>query len=87
MISLIFYKKKVRNNYIYGFYQHFNYFLGKQTNNSDQGAMPILPRSALPFVARVTKLKINMAPEKFIIEFAILLVKQFYKDKQWQRYQ
>jgi len=56
--------------------------LGKQTNNSDQGAMPILPRSAWPFVPRVIKLKINMASEKFIIEFAIILVKQCYRDKQ-----
>jgi len=37
--------------------------LGKQTNNSDQGAIirwPIVPRSAWPIVPRVAKLKINV---------------------------
>jgi len=38
-------------------------FLGKQTNNSDQGAIirwPIVPRSAWPIVHRVAKLTINV---------------------------
>jgi len=64
-------------------------FLGKQTNNSDQGAIirwPIVPRSAWPFVPRVTKLKINAAQGKVILEFAVILVKQC-TDKQWQQYQ
>jgi len=34
----------------------------------------------------VAKLKINMAKGKFILEFAVLLVKQC-RDKQWQKYQ
>jgi len=62
--------------------------LGKQTNNSDQGAIirwPIVPRSALPIVPRVAKLKINVAQGKFILEFAVILVKQC-RDKQWQQY-
>jgi len=35
-------------------------FMGKQTNNSDQGAIirwPIVPQSVWPIVPRVTKLK------------------------------
>ena len=55
--------------------------LGKQTNNSDQGAM-----IRWPIVPHVAKLKINMAKGKFILEFAVLLVKQC-RDKQWQQYQ
>jgi len=51
--------------------------LGKQTNNSDQGAMV-----RWLVVPRVAKLKINEAQRKFILEF----VKQC-RDKQWQQYQ
>jgi len=50
--------------------------LGKQTNNSDQGAM-----IRWPIVPGVAKLKINVAQEKFILEFAVILVKQC-RDKQ-----
>jgi len=55
--------------------------LGKQTNNSDQGAM-----IRWPIVPRVAKLKINVAQGNFILEFAIILVKQC-RNKQWQQYQ
>jgi len=55
-------------------------FLGKQTNNSDQSA------SIRWFIVpRVAKLKINVAQGKFILEFAVILVKQC-RDKQWQQY-
>jgi len=63
-------------------------FLGKQTNNSDQGAIirwPIVPRSAWPIVPRVAKLKINVSQGKFISVFAVILVKHC-RDKQWQQY-
>jgi len=43
-------------------------FLGKQTNNSDQGARirwPIVPQSEWPILPRVAKLKINVAQGKF----------------------
>jgi len=53
--------------------------LCKQTNNSDQGARfrwLIVPWSAWPIVLRVAKLKINMAQEKFILAFAVILVEQ-----------
>jgi len=56
-------------------------FRGKQTNNSDQGA-----RIRWPIVPHVTKLEINVAQGKFILEFAVILVKQC-KDKQWQQHQ
>jgi len=56
-------------------------FLGKQTNNSDQGAI-----IRWPIVPRVSKLKINVAQGIFILEFAVMLVKQC-RDKQWQQYQ
>jgi len=52
-------------------------FLGKQTNDSDQGAIIILPH--------VAKLKINVPQGKFILEFAFILIKQC-RDKQWQQY-
>jgi len=54
-------------------------FLGKQTNNSDQGAIirwSIVPQSAWPIVSHVAKLKVNVAQGKFILEFAVILVKQ-----------
>jgi len=63
--------------------------LGKQTNNSDQGAIirwPIVPQSVWPIVPRVTKLKINVTQGKCILEFAVILVKQC-RDKQWQQHQ
>jgi len=44
-------------------------------------AWPIVPWSAWPIVPRVAKLKINVAQEKFILESAIILVKQC-RDKQ-----
>jgi len=50
--------------------------LGKQTNNSDQGAI-----IRWPIVPRVAKLKINVPQGKFILEFSVILVKQC-KDKQ-----
>jgi len=46
---------------------------------------PIVPQSAWPIVFCVAKLKINVAQEKFILQFAIILVKQC-RDKQWQQY-
>jgi len=55
--------------------------LSKQTNNSDQGA-----RIRWPIVLRVAKLKINVAQGKFILAFAVILVRQF-RDKQLQQYQ
>jgi len=55
-------------------------FLGKQPNNSDQGAI-----IRKPIVSPVAKLKINVVLGKFILEFAVILVKQ-YRDKQWQQY-
>jgi len=55
-------------------------FLGKQTNNSDQGA-----KIRWPIVPPVAKLKINVTQGKFILEFAVILVKQC-RDKQWQQY-
>jgi len=64
-------------------------FLGEHTNNSDQGAIirwPIVPRSAWPIVPRMAKLNINVPQGKFILEFAVILVKQC-RDKQWQQYQ
>jgi len=45
-------------------------FLGKQTNNSDQGA--IIRWSIVPGVA---KLKINVAQGKLILEFSVTLFK------------
>jgi len=63
-------------------------FLGKKTNNSDQGAIirwPIVPRSAWPIVPRMAKLNINVPQRKFILKFAVILVKQC-RDKQWQQY-
>ena len=54
--------------------------LGKQTNNSDQGAM-----IRWPVVPHVAKLKINVAQGKFILEFAVILVKHC-RDKQWRQY-
>jgi len=45
-----------------------------------------VPWSAWPIMPRVTKLKINVPQEKFILEFAVILVKQC-RDKQWQQYQ
>jgi len=50
-------------------------FLGKQTNKSEQGAMirwPNVPQSAWPIVPCGAKLKINVAQEKFILEFAVI---------------
>jgi len=35
-----------------------------------------------PIVPRVAKFKINVAKGKFILEFAVLIVKQC-RDKQW----
>jgi len=64
-------------------------FLGKQTNNSDQGTIirwPIVPWSAWPIVSWMAKLNINVPQGKFILEFAVILVKQC-RDKQWQQYQ
>jgi len=61
-------------------------FLGKQTNNSDQGAIirwPIVPRSAWPIVPWMAKLNINVPQGKFILEFAVILVEQC-RDEQWQ---
>jgi len=55
-------------------------FLGKQSNNSDQGAI-----IRWPIVPRVAKLKINVPQGKFISVFAVILVKQC-GDKQWQQY-
>jgi len=55
--------------------------LGKQNNNSEQGA-----RIRWPIVPRVAKLEINVAQGKFILEFAVILVKQC-RDKQWQQYE
>jgi len=49
--------------------------LGKQTNNSDQGG-PL-------YVLHVAKLKINVIQGKFILEFAVILIKQC-SDKQWR---
>jgi len=63
-------------------------FLGKQTNNSNQGAIimwPIVAQSAWPIVPRVAKLKINVPQRKFISVFAFILVKHC-RDKQWQQY-
>jgi len=54
-------------------------FLGKQTNNSDQGAI-----IRWPIVPRVAKLKINVPQGDFILEFPVILVKQC-RDKQWQQ--
>jgi len=48
--------------------------------------MSRVQRSGWPIVPRVAKLKINVAQGKFILEFAIVLVKQ-YRNKQWQQYQ
>jgi len=56
-------------------------FLDKQTKNSDQGAI-----IRWPIVPRVTKSKINVVQGKFILEFAVILVKQC-RDNQWQQYQ
>jgi len=84
-MSLLSYKK-VKNGYIYRFSNISINFLGKQTNNSDQGGIirwPIVPRSAWPIVPDVVKLKINVPQGKFILEFAVILVKQC-RDKQWQ---
>jgi len=55
-------------------------FLCKQTDNSDQGAM-----IKWYIVLRVAKLKINVVQGNFIVEFAIILVKQC-RDKQRQQY-
>jgi len=51
-------------------------FVGKQTNNSDQGAI----------VPHVAKWKINVPQRKFILKFAVILVKRC-RDKIWQQYQ
>ena len=62
--------------------------LGKQTNNSDQDAIirwPIVSRSVWPIVPHVAKLKINVPQGKFILAFAVILVRQC-RDKQWQQY-
>jgi len=51
--------------------------LGKQTNNSDQGAMGrwlIVTRSVWPVVPHVAELKINVAQGKYILEFAIIIL-------------
>jgi len=56
-------------------------FLGKQTNNSDQGTI-----IRWPIVPRMAKLNINVPQGKFILEFAVILVKQC-RDKQWQNCQ
>jgi len=55
-------------------------FLGKQTNNSDKGAI-----IRWPIVPRVTKLKINVPQGKFISVFAVIFVKHC-RNKQWQQY-
>jgi len=69
MMSLILYKTVgIAISYI-DFINTSSNFLGKQNNNSDQGARirwPIVPRSA---------------QEKFIFEFAVILVRQC-RDKQ-----
>jgi len=39
-----------------------------------------------PIVPLVAKLKLIVAQEKFILEFATILVKQC-RNKQWQQYQ
>jgi len=54
--------------------------LGKQTNNSDQGAM-----IRWLIVPHVAKLKVNVAQGKYILEFAVILVRQC-RDKQWLQY-
>jgi len=63
--------------------------LGKQTNNSDQGAIwsgsPLCPISVAHCVP-VARLKINVAQRKFILEFAVIIVKQC-RSKQWQQHQ
>jgi len=46
-------------------------FLGRQTKNSDQGAI-----IRWSFVPHVANLKINAPQGKFILEFAVILVKQ-----------
>jgi len=64
-------------------------FLGKQTNNSDQGTIirwPIVPQSAWPIVPQMAKFNINVPQGKFMLEFAVILVKQC-TYKQWQQYQ
>jgi len=53
----IFYKMAISIDFI----NFSSKFLGKQTNNSDQGA-----RIRWPIVPRVAKLKINVAQGKFI---------------------
>jgi len=61
--------------------------LGKQTNNSDQGAIirwPIVPQSEWPIKPRVAKLKRNVPQGKFILEFAVILVRPC-RDKRWQQ--
>jgi len=86
-MSLIFYKN-VRKAISIDFSNISTNVLAKQTNNSDQGAIirwPIVPQSAWPIVPRVAKLKINVPQRKFVLEFAVILVKQC-RDKQWQQY-
>jgi len=52
--------------------------LDKQTNNNDQRAIIRWPI--------VATLKTNVAQGKFILKFAVILIKQC-RDKQWQQYQ
>jgi len=64
-----------------GFSKISTNFLGKQTNNNDQGAI-----IRWPIVPHVAKLKTNVAQGNFFLKFAVILVKQC-RDNQWQQYQ
>jgi len=51
-----------------------------------QGSGGPLSSVSVAHCARVAKLKINVTKEKFILAFAVILVKQC-RNKQWQQYQ